>query len=312
MPSPDRGALSCGRRGLLSGLATSWMLVKIMVPSIAAVQLLRALGFLQWTAAAAAPLMKIFGLPGEASLALLTGALVNIYAAIAVAVNIAMTAKDMTVLAIMVLIAHNLIVETAVQSRAGTPAAVMLTVRISAAVAAGALFNLLLPETDSALSVAAAAAGSADILSIVAANLLSLGKIVAIVMTLMVFVQYLREYGLLDRLMDFLHHPMRLLGMDRRTSFVAAVGLVLGLAYGAGLIVDEAQQRGFKPREILATNIFLGTSHALIEDSLIFAAVGANLLWIVVGRLVFGSVFLRLAVPVASRFIGEGEEGEKD
>ena len=39
----------------------------------------------------AAPFMKYFGLPGEASLALLTGALVNIYAAIAVAVNIQST-----------------------------------------------------------------------------------------------------------------------------------------------------------------------------------------------------------------------------
>jgi len=37
----------------------------------------------------------------------------------------------------------------------------------------------------------------------------------------------------------------------------------------------------------------------MIEDSLVFVAVGASLLWIVVGRLVFGSLFIRLAVPVA-------------
>lgn len=298
LPFPARMGASIGR-GLASGLSTAWFLVKVMVPTILFVNILKATGLLALIAQVAAPLMSVFGLPGEASLALLTGGLVNIYAAIAVAVNITLTAKSMTVLAIMILIAHNLVVETAVQSKAGTPAAVMLIFRLTAACIAGLIFARLVPESSSLLVHSSGTVQADGIVGVVAGNAMSMAKIALIVISLMVAVEILREFGLMDRLMNLLHPPMKVLGMDRKTSFVAAVGLILGLAYGAGLIVDEAKAETFSGEEVLATNLFLGTNHALIEDSLVFAAVGAGLLWIVVGRLVFGSLFLRLAVPVA-------------
>ena len=74
-----------GKAGLVSGLSTSWTLLKVMVPTILLVQLLKVTGLLDLLALAAAPMMSLFDLPGEASLVLITGGLVNIYAAIAVA-----------------------------------------------------------------------------------------------------------------------------------------------------------------------------------------------------------------------------------
>lgn len=281
----------------------AWLLLRIMVPTMAIVQVLKALGALEFLAHLASPVMKIFALPGEAALAILTGGVVNIYAAIAVAVNIPMTAKSMTVLAIMVLIAHNLIVETAVQSRAGTPAVVMLTVRISAALVAGFIFARIIPDGGVILGRTAASDAS-GLGQVLVSNVMSLLRITIIVITLMLLVEISREFGLMDRFMNVLQWPMRTLGLHRKTAFVAAVGLILGLAYGAGLIIDETKKSSISSREILATNVFLGTSHALIEDSLVFAAVGANLLWIVVGRLVFGSIFLRLVMPLAERWAG--------
>ena len=302
------GKISAGvRRGILAGLATSWLLIKVMVPTMAAVHLLKALGVLGRMAEITAPVMGLFGLPGEASLALITGGLVNIYAAIAVAVNITMTAKSMTVLAIMVLIAHNLIVETAVQSKTGSPAWLMLVSRLSAAALAGVVFNLIIPGGDRVLTGAAVSDPSSGFLRVIAGNALSLVKIALIIVSLMTAVELMRAFGLLDRLMGLLHRPMALLGMERKTSFVAAVGLVLGLAYGAGLIIDETRRNSIDRDDILATNLFLGTNHALIEDSLIFAAVGANLIWIVAGRLVFGALFLRITLPLACRLAGKGE-----
>ncbi len=317
MPNRDR-MLKSGRRGFFSGLSTTWLLLKVMVPTMVIVQVLKQTGILDMVSRSAAPVMSLFGLPGEASLALITGALVNIYASIAVAVNIPMTAKSMTVLAMMVLIAHNLIVETAVQKKTGTPALIMLTSRITAAVLAGLLFNWIIPAGSTSLQVVnnnlQSALSTTTMWNIVLTNLVSLIKIALIIMVLMLTTEIMREFGLMDRLMKVLESPMKILGMERKTSFVAVVGLLLGLAYGAGLIIKEAKERSFTSKDILATNIFLGTNHALIEDSLVFAAVGASLPWIVVGRLVFGSIFLRLALPVTSRWISEDilhDEDEK-
>lgn len=298
------------RLGSLSGLNTAWLLIKVMVPTMAVVQVLKALGVMGFLAREAAPLMKYFGLPGEASLALLTGGLVNIYAAIAVAVNIPMTAKSMTVLAIMVLIAHNLIVETAVQSKAGTPAAIMLTTRLSAAFLAGLLFGRIIPEKGGVLVQSLSHEQNTGLTEVVLANAVSLAKIAAIVISLMIAVELFREFGLMDRLIAVLHWPMRVLGLNRKTAFVTAVGLVLGLAYGSGLIIEESKRNSLTGREVLATNVFLGTNHALIEDSLVFAAVGANLFWIVIGRLIFGSIYLRLAVPLAAKWVKDDSPGQ--
>ena len=83
---------------------------------------------------------------------------------------------------------------------------------------------------------------------------------------------------------------------------MTAVGLLLGLAYGAGLIIDETRQNNIGKDEILATNIFLGTNHALIEDTLIFVAVGAGLGWILLGRLIIGYLMLKISLPVVLYF----------
>lgn len=295
-------AAEAARKGFLSGLQTSLTLLKVMIPTMLVVQVLKVTGLLGLLASAAAPLMGLFHLPGEASLVLITGGLINIYAAIAVAVNIPLTAKGMTVLAVMVLIAHNLIVETAVQRKAGTPARIMLPIRIIAALMAGLLFSRMIPEKGSLLVQAGLPEGGGNWIDVLAANVLSLAKIVVIIVSLMVLVELAREFGILDRITKALGPPMKLLGMDRRTSFVAAIGLLLGLAYGAGLIIDETKRAAISRKEILATNIFLGISHALIEDSLIFAAVGASIGWVVLGRLIFSAVFLKLSVPVILAF----------
>lgn len=307
LPVPAR-IRNSGRRGFASGLATAWIMVKIMVPTIVLVQILRVAGILEILSSAAAPFMKYFGLPGEAALALITGAVVNIYACIAVAVNIPMTAKSMTILAVMVLIAHNLIVETAVQSKAGTPAALMLAVRLSASWIAGLVFAAIIPDEGTFLNLAVSTQSPRGVGQVILSNAVSLAKIAIIIITLLLLTEILREFGVMDRFMTALNRPMRVLGMDRKTSFIAAVGLVLGLTYGAGLIIDEAKKNPFTRREILATNVFLGTNHALIEDSLLFAVVGASLPWIVLGRLAFGSVYLRAVMPVIKRCVKDEPE----
>ena len=297
-----RVALSI-RRGFFSGVFTSWDLLKVMIPTMVLVQILKVTGLLSSMAAAAAPLMDLFGLPGESSLVLVTGGLVNVYAAIAVAVNIPLTAKGMTILAVMVLIAHNLIVETAVQSQSGTPAWITLPVRISAAIFGGLLIAWIMPGGGEVLAQAGMAADGVDSWGqILIANMISLAKIIVIIISLMVVMDLSREFGIMDQVTAGLSVPMKFLGMDRRTSLVTAVGLLLGLAYGAGLIIEETRQNNIGKGEILATNIFLGTNHALIEDTLIFVAVGAGLGWVLLGRLLVGYLMLKISLPLVRYF----------
>ena len=91
------------------------------------------------------PVFSLLGLPGESALVFITSCLLNIYSCIAVIGTLDLTGHEITVLALMCLISHNLPVECAVQKKTGTPVLALLAVRLGASFAGGAALNMLLP-----------------------------------------------------------------------------------------------------------------------------------------------------------------------
>jgi hypothetical protein len=66
------------------------------------------------------------------------------------------------------------------------------------------------------------------------------------------------------------------LGMSPQCAVPLAAGLFLGIAYGAGFIIPIAEGKRIGPEELLGLGLFLCTCHAIIEDTLLFALVGAR------------------------------------
>lgn len=131
------------KNGFNSGIKISRKIVIFTFPFYIAVDLLKQLDFLQYFDTLFSPVMKLLGLPGEASIGILSGMLLNLYAAIAALTPLELTAKQMTIAGLFLGIAHNLIIETVVLSRTGVKASVVLFTRISAAFIAAFLVNLL-------------------------------------------------------------------------------------------------------------------------------------------------------------------------
>lgn len=136
-------------------------IVEITAAVSAGILMMRYLGILPLVSDALAPFFRLFGLPGEAAMAYVSGYFVNVYSAIAVAVAMEMGPREMTILAIMVLTSHNMIVETAVQKKTGTSAVRMVLLRTLSGLFLGMLMNLLLPGggRDAAPSAGIAAGG---------------------------------------------------------------------------------------------------------------------------------------------------------
>jgi len=131
------------KNGFNSGIKISKKIVIFTFPFYIAVDLLKQLNILKYFDAIFSPVMKLFGLPGEASIGILSGMLLNLYAAIAALSPLELTAKQMTIVGLFLGIAHNLIIETVVLSRTGVRASVVLFTRISVAFIAAFLVNLL-------------------------------------------------------------------------------------------------------------------------------------------------------------------------
>jgi hypothetical protein len=131
------------KNGFNSGIKISKKIVIFTFPFYIAVDLLKQLNILKYFDAIFSPVMKLFGLPGEASIGILSGMLLNLYAAIAALSPLELTAKQMTIVGLFLGIAHNLIIETVVLSRTGVRGSVVLFTRISVAFIAAFLVNLL-------------------------------------------------------------------------------------------------------------------------------------------------------------------------
>jgi hypothetical protein len=144
------------RAGLSAGLSTSLKIIKVSVPLYVAVTLLKGTPFLELLGKAFAPVMGIFGLPGEAAFAFVAAFLLNLYAAIAVIAPLHLSPFQVTQCGLMMGVAHNLVVEGGVLSTTGARGGVLTLCRLVIACAAGLLLRGLWILWESAASRAMA------------------------------------------------------------------------------------------------------------------------------------------------------------
>jgi hypothetical protein len=98
----------------------------------------------------------------------------------------------------------------------------------------------------------------------------------AIIIPLMVVLALLTDSRLLDRGVGFIQPVMQRLNLSNRVAFPLLAGLFLGIVFGSGVIISFANDGSVTKRDLIIVLVFLGICHSIIEDTLIFAALGAN------------------------------------
>lgn len=305
-PSVSRRILSAVLAGLKAGLKTTLFLARIMIPVSLGVALLNWSGALSWGAGMLAPAMRLVGLPGEAALVFISSIFLNIYSAIAVIGTLPLTMREITILAVMCLIAHNMIVETAVMKKIGSSATKMVFLRLGSAVFMAWLLNLLLPFGGAARVIAETGASQAPFWDMMAAWGLStvrlLVKIIVLVFSIMVLQKLLEEFRVTVFLSRLLAPVMRVFGLPEDASFLWIVSNVVGYAYGAGVIVGRIKDGQMKAQGGDLFNHHAGISHSLLEDTALFMAIGVPIFWLVVPRLLLAIAVVWLERARRHRF----------
>ena len=98
----------------------------------------------------------------------------------------------------------------------------------------------------------------------------------AIIIPLMVVLALLTDSRLLDRGVGFIQPLMQRLNLSNRVAFPLLAGLFLGIVFGSGVIISFANDGTLTKRDLIIVLVFLGICHSIIEDTLIFATLGAN------------------------------------
>ncbi|MDA3951426.1 MAG: hypothetical protein PF508_19620 [Spirochaeta sp.] len=299
-------------------LHTILWLTKIMVPASALVFVLRRTGLLERIAGALSGVMRFLELPGEAAVAVVTSVVTNLYGVIAMLPVLDLTLRQTTILALVTLVAHSFFVELAITRTTGTPVLRMLLVRGGGGIVLGRIMASVLPRdgrwaaplrvsggrpggtaaSASGAEVAGAtgAAGAAGFdwaalgeatLAWLGETALLIGRIAVIVTVLLFFTRWLRYIGVTDALARRLRPLMSVFGLPHASSPAWVVANTLGLTYGAAVLREEVDSGRLKRSESDLLNHHLGISHSLLEDTLLFAAIGIPGLWIVIPRVLF-------------------------
>jgi len=71
-------------------------------------------------------------------------------------------------------------------------------------------------------------------------------------------------------------------------------GIIIGLTYGAGIIIHSIRTSNINQKEAFLILLFLSICHAIIEDTLIFVVIGANGFILIAFRLVLAVILTYL------------------
>jgi len=287
MSSKGKRALRAIREVLPVAAKTAWWLIRITVTVSLIIVLLRYVGILYWISDALSPVFKVVGLPGEAALAFITGYFVNVYSAIAVMVTLDMDIRAITILSVMVLCAHNMITETAVQKKTGSSVWRILLTRSLSAFVLGVALNIAIPgevvRIDSSVAVTKEA-----LLPMLEAwgisTIYLIAKMVALIFGLSILQRLLSEFGVIRWISRFLKPIMLFFGLPAKTAFLWIVANTLGLAYGAAIMIEETERGNISRKDVDLLNHHIGISHSNLEDLLLLVSVGGMLWWLLLSR----------------------------
>ena len=280
--------LSCVRSATPSALKTIWWLVKIMVSVSFAIMLLQYFGVIAWISELLTPLFSSFGLPGEAALAYVSGYFVNCYTAMAVMSTLELSMREATILAVMVLCSHNMFVETTVQAKTGSSAVRIVIIRTLSAFILAFVLNKIMPGELAASESHIVTAENVTFVEMLKnwafRTLKTVALMVVLVYALTLLQRILNEFGIIKHISNFLKPVMIFFGLPPRTAFLWLVANTLGLAYGAAVMIDEAETGTTTKEENDLLNHHICVSHSNLEDLLLFTAIGGNFLWMLLSR----------------------------
>ena len=291
-----------------AALRTARWLLSIMIPVSLGVTLLGYSGVLARISEMLNPFFHFLGLSGQSALVFLTGIFLNIYSAIAVMTSLPLTMREVTILALMCLISHNLIVEILILKKTGSSATEMVLLRLGASIAGALILNYFMgPDNRLISTVTPHVPGEATFWPLMQTwffSTLKLSlKVIILLTSLMVLQRVLEDYGILEIMSRILSPILRVMGLPAEGSFLWIVANVVGLGFGSALMLDYLERGKITLKKNDVVNHHVAVCHSLLEDTLLFVAIGVSAFWITIPRLFLAIVIVWVYRIITRQFV---------
>jgi len=282
------------KEGFFFGIRKGWdgfiWMMKILVPISLLTATLEWSGWIRHLDFLVQPVMKLLYLPPSAALPLLIGALTGVYGGIASMAVLPFTVEQMTLMAVFILIFHNVLQEGVIQGKSGIHPLKATLFRLIPAIVTVILAAQFLDTNSESFTAAESLLISketyAHMLQSWGVTMLQLAlKMFLIIMSLLTIMGILNALGWIDHIAGFLAPLFKVFGLSARAGIIWITALIFGLAYGAAVIVEEAEKGNLSREELERLHLSIGINHAVIEDPSLFLALGLGAFWLWVPRM---------------------------
>ena len=127
-----------------------------------------------------------------------------------------------------------------------------------------------------------------------------LATILVVILALVVLLDAMERTGATALFARAMAPVLRAAGLTERTTPLVTIGMLLGLTYGAGLIIREIEDGGIPPGPRALALAWLSLSHSVIEDTGLMLLIGGSLWVTLAARLAFTLAVVRV-VALARR-----------
>jgi hypothetical protein len=136
-----------------------------------------------------------------------------------------------------------------------------------------------------------------------------LWRVFLIVVPIMVVLELLEPTRAFRALVRAWARVVRHVGLDERSAAPTLIGFLFGLAYGGGVIVRDVRRHDLGRRQVFIMSVFLSMVHAVVEDTLIFLALGASIFWLLAYRIVWAALVTVTLTALATHWLRRRRTG---
>ncbi|MDN3611722.1 hypothetical protein ACODM8_13070 [Vibrio ostreicida] len=289
----------------------TWTLYKIMIPVLIVMKFIDEVGGITLLSQWISPVMNVIGLPDEMGLVWATTLLTNMYAGLLIFMSTSseLSVAQVSVLGSLMLLAHSLPIEVAVAKRAGVSILMTLLIRVGGGLLFAWILHLIY-QSNGLLTAEAQILWSPEPqieqtylqwFSSQVKNLLMVFVIIALLLSSLTLLKLLG----IEKLMAVALRPiLSILGISREATNMTIVGITLGISFGGGLLINEAEKGHIPARDVFTAVMLLNLLHSLIEDTILILLIGADFITIFWGRILFAFAIVAL-MSLLLRFCNE-------
>ena len=267
-------------------LKSAWIIIKLVIPIYIIADILYFYNALSYVSFLIEPFTSIIGLPTETSLAIISGMFLNLYAAVAFAAPLDMSPHQWSILAVFLGVCHSLVVESVIMKKIGISNSYSYVLRFFAGLLL-AYITYLLPSSffEASLSNHVFEQETYETINELLVNSVQNAinltfKIIVLITTLIFIMQFIKTR-------KFIKASKK----NVSKGFSLVTGIILGITYGAGILIDEVNSGKIKKEDIFYIATFLMICHAIIEDTLLFVIFGADFTMVIAIRTI-GAIVL--------------------